>query len=253
MKLLRTITVALLGAWGVLILMNVSNKNLRQQRIVGLPLEIFRELTHQSPRSEKMTGSKEAMVRWLKVQDAPFGSFHGENLFLCFWIFWERTIPLYNWIQRNYTIIIPPTSQLWRWWCLGGVRPKSLAKRKEDEDTSRHFSGGDASYIQENSWLLVIEAYEILKSGVHPWVNRSTLFTNSLRFAHPQRCHQVSLSPSNKSSSTNHSSCSHPPGRWPSAWTPRWIGCRAGPNWRQSRCGAVVLAGTHPYFQRLKR
>ena len=159
----------------------------------------------------------------------------------------------YNWIQRNYTIIIPPTSQLWRWWCLGGVRPKSLAKRKEDEDTSRHFSGGDASYIQENSWLLVIEAYEILKSGVHPWVNRSTLFTNSLRFAHPQRCHQVSLSPSNKSSSTNHSSCSHPPGRWPSAWTPRWIGCRAGPNWRQSRCGAVVLAGTHPYFQRLKR
>ena len=36
--------------------MNVSNKNLRQQRIVGLPLEIFRELTiinHQEA-SEKI-------------------------------------------------------------------------------------------------------------------------------------------------------------------------------------------------------
>ena len=35
--------------------------------------------------------SKEAMVRWLKVEDAPFGSFHGENLFLCFW---ENTLQL---------------------------------------------------------------------------------------------------------------------------------------------------------------
>ena len=37
--------------------------------------------SQSSPRSEKMRDSKEAMVRWLKVQDAPFGSFHGENFF----------------------------------------------------------------------------------------------------------------------------------------------------------------------------
>ena len=102
--------------------------------------------SQSSPRSEKMTDSKEAMVRWLKVQDAPFGSFHGENFF-------HGASGSSGSGQYLYTTkysVITQLSSLQphsfgagdHWWCLGGVRPKSPAKRKEDEDTSRHFSGG---------------------------------------------------------------------------------------------------------------